>query len=410
MTLALAFLVAACTSSGGTATTAGASPAEEGPTTSAAAATISGFPTTTVEIISPLPPPTGAVIATGAGWELTDEEFAVLVDFAATAMQQSFAAPVTVDVMGPTGVTDLSEGVEYIAPSQWEVLRALRLVGAEDSLQKVNEIRQDRVRGTCCAARDGVITVRVEDTGYEALTSYVIVHELVHALLTMNPPRGVLPDTVFDEPVDVASGASEGVPQWVAVRYHDSLSAGDQQAISADIPIIRSEDLEAGVPEVAAELLTFGYVRGPELVDGLTAAGIERPYDEVVDRFPGTSEQVLFPDAYILDEVPVEPTMPAVPTGFQEAGAGRLGALYLTMLASTQVGEEGALELVRPWAGDTYVLWDEGDRVCLAAEVIMDDTTSGEALAVVLSDWAGAIQSASVEAEGASISIRSCSA
>ena len=226
----------------------------------------------------------------------------------------------------------------------------------------VNEIRQERVRGTCCATVDDVITVQVEDTGSEALTSYVIVHELVHALLTQNPPSGVLPDTAFDEPVDVPSSASEGVPQWVAIRYLASLSAAEQEAIAGDLPIIRPADLEAGIPPAAAELLTFGYSRGPVLVDGVSAAGIDRPYDEVMDRFPGSSEQVLFPDAYLAEEMPADVPKPVLPAGAAELSSGTLGSLYLMMIASSVVGEETALELVRPWAGDSYVLWNEDDR------------------------------------------------
>jgi hypothetical protein len=357
-----------------------------------------------------MPTPTGAVIGAGVGWELTDVEFADLIDFAATAMQQSFPAPVAVDVMGPTGVTDLRDGLEYITATQWEVLRALGLVGEEDSLQLVNEIRNERVRGTCCAPVDGVITVQVEDSGSEALTSYVIVHELVHALLTQVPPQGVLPDTAFDEPVDVVSGASEGVPQWVAVRYHETLSPTEQEAISSDLPIIRQADLEAGVPEAAAELLTFGYVRGPVLVDGLAVSGVDRPYDAVLDRFPGTSEQVLFADAYRGEESPTAPSeLPAVPAESLETGAGRLGTLLLMLVAETQVGEEEALELVRPWVGDAYVLWNEGGQACIAVEVGMEDAQSAEGLANVLADWAAGQPSASVEADGTWISISSCS-
>jgi hypothetical protein len=357
-----------------------------------------------------MPPATGAVIATGAGWELTDEEFAALVDFSASAMQRSFVAPVAVELMGPSGVSDLREGLEYITPTQWEVMRALGLVRDQDSLELVNEIRNERVRGTCCATTDGVITVQVEDTGFESLTSYVIVHELVHALLTQSPPQGVLPDSAFDEPVDVVAGASEGVPQWVAVGYHETLTPAEQEAISGELPIIREADLEAGVPDAAAELLTFGYVRGPDLVDGVGEAGVERPYDAVLDRFPGTSEQVLFPDAYVEEESPTAPVeLPAVPSGSLETGAGRLGSLLLMLTIEPLVGEVAASQLVRPWAGDAYVLWSDGDRACIAVELAMDDANSTEALANVLADWAVGRPSASLESDGTSIGLSSCS-
>ncbi len=409
--LVLVSSAAACTeASQNTSTSTPTTMPEQGMSTTVAPTTTSvARSTTTIEIVSPLPEPTGDVIASGDGWDLTDVEFAALVEFAATTMQQSFIAPVAVELLGPRGVTDLRGDVEYISASQWDVMRALRLVGDDDSLEAVNEIRQERVRGTCCAVVDGVITVQVEDTGSEPLSSYVIVHELVHALLTQNPPSGVLPDTAFDEPVDVVSGASEGVPQWVAIRYHDSLATTEQEAIADDLPIIRPADLEAGLPPAAAELLTFGYIQGPRLVDGVDAAGVDRPYDQVVDRFPGSSEQVLFPDAYLAEENPLEPTVPTVPTGSVESGAGRLGTQYLKMLAASVVREEAALELVRPWGGDAYVLWNEDDGVCLSVDVTMDDPSTAASLASVLIEWSESQSEAAVASDGTSISITSCS-
>jgi hypothetical protein len=241
-----------------------------------------------VEIVSPLPPPTGAVVATGEGWELTDQEFSDLVDFAAVSMQQSFPEPVAVEVLGLNGVTDLGEpGLEYITPLQWDLIRALGLVSDDQSsLEEVNELRRQRVRGTCCIPAEEGLTVQVEDTGSEELTKLVIVHELVHALLTQSPPQGIVPNEAFDEPVDVVTAAAEGVPQWVALRYHASLTAAEQDDMADELPIIRDVDLESGIPDAAVELLTFGYTRGPHLVDGVGAAGVSRPYDQVVDRFP----------------------------------------------------------------------------------------------------------------------------
>jgi hypothetical protein len=367
--------------------------------------------TTTIEIVSPLDPPTGAVIATGEGWELSDEEFAALVDFAARAMQQSFPDPAGVEVLGSSGITDgTASGFEFITPSQWELLRALGLVTDADSLVEVNEIRRQRLRGTCCRPDGDTLVVEVEDAGSEEVTKLVIVHELVHALLTQSPPQGVVPNEAFDEPVDVVSGAAEGVPQWVAMRYHASLTDVERDAMAGELPIIRSTDLDAGVPPAAAELLEFGYVRGPSLIDGISAAGVDRPYDHVVDRFPATSEQVLFPAAYVEAELPVTVSPPGLPNGVVETGSGRLGSLLLLLVAKTVVDEATALELVRPWTGDSYLQWSEGAESCVAVEIMMDDESSAEALSDVLRTWAAEHTDAAVDVGGESISLRSCSA
>jgi hypothetical protein len=325
-------------------------------------------------------------------------------------MQRPFPDPVGLEVVGISGITDdTAPGFEFITPAQWELLRALGLVTGADSLAEVNEIRRQRLRGTCCRPDGDALVVEVEDAGSEELTNVVIVHELVHALLTQSPPQGVVPNEAFDEPVDVVSGAAEGVPQWVAMRYHASLTDAERDAMAGELPIIRSTDLDAGVPPAAAELLEFGYVRGPSLIDGISAAGVERPYDQVVDRFPATSEQVLFPAAYVEAELPVMVSPPGLPSGVVEAGAGRLGSLVLMLVAKTVVDEATALELVRPWGGDSYLQWSDGDESCVGVDVTMDDEPSAKALSDVLQTWAAAQSDAAVDVGGATISLRSCS-
>jgi hypothetical protein len=350
------------------------------------------------------------VVASGDGWELTDEEFADLVDFAARTMQQSFPEPVGIVVLGTSGITDTTEsGFEFLTVAQWDLMRALGLVTPQDSLAVVNEIRRQRLRGTCCVPEGDTLIVQVEDAGSEVLTNLVIVHELVHALLTQSPPRGVVPNEAFDEPVDVVGGSAEGVPQWAAMRYHASLSDAEREAMAEELPIIRRADLDAGVPAAAAEVLAFGYLRGPTLIDGLYGAGVARPYDQVVDRFPATSEQILFPAAYVEAEVPVSVPPPVLPSGVVQSGSGRLGSLYLMLVAKSVVDEETALGLVRPWAGDSYVQWSDGAQSCVAVEIMIDDEAAAAALAGVLETWAAAQVSAGVEVAGSAISVNSCS-
>ena len=410
--VALALVLFACTTSS-SATTSTSAPrvaTSEASSTTDPPVTSSTAATTTIEIVSPLPPPTGDVIATGEGWELTDVEFAELVDFTARAMQRSFPDPVAVEVLGPSGITDATAtGFEFLTNAQWELLRALGLVTNGHSLEVVNETRRQRLRGTCCTQDGDLLIVQVEDAGSEELTKVVIVHELVHALLTQSPPQGVVPSEAFDEPADVVSGAAEGVPQWMATRYHAALTVAEQEAMAEELPIIRSVDLAAGVPPAAAELLGFGYVRGPALIDGITAAGVERPHDKVVDRFPATSEQVLFPAAYVEAELPVTVSPPRLPSGVAGMVSGRLGSLYLMMMAKTVVDEATALELVRAWAGDSYVQWSEGSQSCLAVEIAIDDEPSAVALSDLLQTWARERVDATVDVAGSSVSVGSCS-
>jgi hypothetical protein len=73
------------------------------------------------------------------------------------------------------------------------------------------------------------------------------------------------------------------------------------------------------------------------------------------------------------------------------------------------VDEATAVELVRPWAGDSYLQRPDGAESCIAVEIMMDDEPSAKALSEVLQAWAAEQIDAAVDVGGASISLRSCS-
>ncbi|MDH4116215.1 MAG: hypothetical protein OEX04_18625 [Acidimicrobiia bacterium] len=366
-------------------------------------------PATTVDpgTTSPNPEPTGAVVARGDGWELTDVEYEALVEFVERSHGVSFPDPIKPQILGTSGVTDLiPPDWEILPKTQWDVLSALGLTG-DQTFQEANEIRRQRVRGLCCAETEEGIAVQVEDAGGEAITSVVVVHELVHAMYTQRPPGGEIPDAAFSEVLDPLSAASEGVPQWVALRYLAGLPATVQQEMANELPIIRIQDLEAGMTPAVADVFTFGYNRGAAMAESLSELGVD-PLTELMDRFPASTEQVLFAQAWIDEELPTETGPIEPPPGFEATFTGRLGPYALLLTGATVAPEDQVLELVRPWAGDSLVMWAEGDAACLAAEVLMDSAEAASDLATLLDGWAADHGAATVAVDAAVISLTAC--
>ena len=373
--------------------------------------TTSSIPTTTdppAEVATSSTIDTSPVLASGAGWELTENELAGIASFAAAAYGRDFTTPVGLEVLGPTGVTDGSEvGTPYITAEQWAALEALGLLDEGADFDRANALRRERIRGTCCQGDGDDLRVVVEDAGSEAMTKVVIAHELVHALVTQLSVGTPIPDAAFEELVPAFTTSFEGVPQWVATEYLASLTDDERASVGEELPILREQE-RAEIPDAAARIITFAYDLGVPLVDAVVAAHGADGAREVMGRVPVSSEQVVFPDAYLAEDEPVAVDPVDVPPDGQPIFTGRLGSMYLLFLAEQVADADEAARLVRPWAGDSVAVWTSAAGTCLRADVLMDTTAAAGELGEALGFWAEAQPAASVAVAGDRLTIEAC--
>src|SRR5690606_5754227 len=93
---------------------------------------------------------------------------------------------------------------------------------------------------------------------------------------------------------------------------------------------------------------------------------------------------------------------PEVPDGADEVGdPDSIGAIALFVMLSERVDALTALDAADGWGGDTYVAFDDGDRVCVRADLGGDTPADPTEIGDALRAWVGAGPSgvASVDSE-----------
>ncbi len=323
-------------------------------------------PTTTTGPTSTTEPDNTPVVIDGGEWQITEKEIAELHEFVEVTHELEFTSPVEVNTLEDIG-REFAIGFEPIEEPEWVLMRAFRLVPDDLNRSDANQIRLDRIRGVCCdRGEDRTLSVSVEIQSTEAETETIIVHELVHALHRQNV-REFGGEPTSERPYPWAA-ALEGVPQYVAFAYVQSLPEAERQAVEPELPII-TDSLAAQTGAGPTDFLNFVYGTGPtfteSVVDELGVDGLI----ELIRNPPATNEQVLFPDSYLDGETAVAVERPIVTEGLV-LHEGTLGVAMLSF--ALDLDQAAELAALQGWAGDSYVSYRLDDRLCVAANVMMD--------------------------------------
>ncbi len=421
--LALALIATACSSATAVGQAAGSgdlttTTAPTVPTVSptpAPAATATPAPTATPVPPTPTPVPptptptpvdTTPVVVQGDGWVTTEADIARLATFVEETHQLEYTEPVTVLVSDDVGA-EYAPNFEAFESGEWWLLQALGFAGSQVDRDVTNQVRRDRIRGLCCRFDDGTqVVVEVEATKLE--TEAVVVHELTHALHTQYPDLFENTRYETDETPKPFAASIEGVPQFVTFAYLDLASPEELVAVTPELPIIRP-DMVPLIGPGPARHLNFAYATGPAFVNAVVDARGIKGLSDLLTSPPTTTEQILFPDKYLAGETAVEVPAPAAPPGQTVVASGRIGAAMLMFVLIDAEGESAALDLVAPWAGDQFVVYEMGDDVCLLATIEIDTPEAQAGLGPkLLNSLRPAFPDATVTVFDAGIELRTC--
>jgi len=296
---------------------------------------------------------------------------------------------------------------EAFESNEWWLLRALGFADSQVDRDVANQVRRDRIRGLCCRFNDGTqVVVEVEATKLE--TEAIVVHELTHALHTQHPDLFENTRYDTDETPKPFAASTEGIPQFVTFAYLDQALPEDLAVVVPELPIIRTDMIPLIGPGPARHL-NFAYATGPAFVKAVVdARGIEGLSDLLASP-PTSTEQVLFPDKYLAGELAVDMPTPAAPPGVTVVASGRIGAAMLMFLLVDEVGENAALQLVEPWAGDQFVIYEVDGNVCMLATIALDTAEAQLAFGPKLVDsFRQALPDVTVTVLAAGIELRTC--
>jgi hypothetical protein len=187
-----------------------------------------------------------------------------------------------------------------------------------------------------------------------AVVEFVLAHELTHAL---EDQRFGLPSGSAgnDERVLAESALTEGTATALMSEYAvRHLSALDLAAEAAGI-----EESDVGLPGFLDAQVNFSYFGGQAFVEDLVRrTGDWRVVDNALaERPPSTSEQILHPVKYLLDEPPLPVPGPRDPgRGWERVDADVVGEFMTAQLL--RVGDEPVpASITAGWGGDRYELW-----------------------------------------------------
>ena len=237
----------------------------------------------------------------------------------------------------------------------------------------------------------------VRGTDLSPYVASTVVHELVHAL---DDQHHDLDKPEWDELTIDESNAVTAVVEGDARRVEGEWIATLSEAERAEYA--QGETAAAGdadygnFPQWLVELLLAPYELGEVLISGLDS---EAEVDALFEDPPESTEQVLDSAAFAADEQPV--TLPIPEAGGVVVDEGTLGALMLYLMVFESVGVAEGSNLASGWGGDAYVLYEDGDRVCVTLDVVGDSAGETNAIASTLRAFADASTAdASVETVG----------
>jgi hypothetical protein len=337
----------------------------------------------------------------------TSAVVAELEAFVESARGLPFLEPVDVRVVGDSAFRRALAGGDSTSAADAEieagVLRALGLIEPGDDVRQADVLDADTVDGFYDTdtkelyVRGGKLTPFVRQ---------VLVHELTHALDDQH--FDLDPDLADDEASLAFDALVEGDAVVIENRYVDSLSPAERREAAAeeDAAFGSAGSQPDNTPEVFLELGDFPYVDGPEMVAALVDAGGQARVDAAFRSPPSTSAEVLHPRRYLGGRGRAD--VPPVASDGRVVDDGVLGELVLRLVLAESTTDEQAARAAEGWAGDEYVAWRTGKRMCVRATVVLDDAAEAAEFGAGLRVWAGEHPGASVIPGAHSVTFSRC--
>ncbi len=254
-----------------------------------------------------------------------------------------------------------------------EVLQELGAIPPEGDLQEITtDAFASQVAGLYDTKTRELLVQAISDEGEDigAEELITLAHELEHALA--DQALGI-PDRVGEpEEVDrelaytaVVEGDATLVMERYALAYVDLT---DQLSLGENVP---GEAQFGALPDYVQRSLLFPYLEGLRLACHRWVAGGWKAVDQLYEKPPPATDQVLFPERYGRAE-PVPVRLPPSPgAGWEQVSRRELGAAELEWLFHAPGGDPAASlptprGAVAAWAGGELELWANGEERALA--------------------------------------------
>lgn len=248
---------------------------------------------------------------------------------------------------------------------QEAVFKAMFLISKNQSLA---EVRVEQAGWTVAAAYgDRVFVIQdffnPEDRSSSAGT---LAHEITHILQMRNLPG--LDPQLFDEK-----------HAWLALIEGDADLTSDELAriegLSSRLRIPRAST--AGLLDLSVDPLTqvffFPYRFGPDFVEHVFESGGWPAVNELYQRPPSSTEQLLHKEKYFANEMPKRVTVELeLSSEWTLEGSDRMGEYFLLVLLASKIQVESAMSAADGWGGDNMTLFRNQNSTLAAWKIVWD--------------------------------------
>jgi hypothetical protein len=256
--------------------------------------------------------------------------------------------------------------------SATQVLELLRLVKPGTDLRAVEgDVAGEQVAGFYDTRRKRLAIVAGSVAADDVTSEITLAHELDHALDDQRLRLRDLGSAGADDYVSAYTALVEGVATSVmdqyARRYIDPGRALGSAFASAGPALASTKNIP---PYLLASIL-FSYTSGEKFVNELRRVGHgwKLVNYALKSRPPRSTEQVIHPEKYFIDERPVPVAVSGLRAllrrGWKRAASGTVGEFDSDQILKLGVSDSVAGDAAAGWGGGSYVLWSRGSQSAL---------------------------------------------
>ncbi len=209
-----------------------------------------------------------------------------------------------------------------------------------------------------------------------------LVHELAHALadqqhslikyLKGKGPHKVKDDEDSDDATTARQAVMEGQAVWLTWAYVAARNGGKAEVPASMLDVLAKasgggEDMPvyAGAPLYFRESLIFPYTQGLRFTDAVYRKLGQKAFEEVFDRPPASTQNIMHPDTYLADKRPAMERLPELKeeigkdaSRFSLLTEGDMGEFDISILLRQYVGEKESTEESPHLQGAGFRLWE----------------------------------------------------
>jgi hypothetical protein len=250
-----------------------------------------------------------------------------------------------------------------------KVLEMLGLLAPGTDLREVEgQVSSDQVVGYYDPKRKRLAIVSGSEASDSVLSEITLAHELDHALDDQAIGIRDIESVGADDSASAYTALVEGVATSVMDDYARRFISPGRALKSSLAALGPAAGSTEGIPPYLLSSLLFSYTGGERFVMRLreVARGWKLVNYALRTRPPSSTEQVIHPEKYLVNEKPVRVRLAgvrrALPAGWKRIAHGTIGEFDTDALMKLGVSDVAAGDAAAGWGGGTYELWGPGGK------------------------------------------------